>query len=209
MNIYPRFGSFGSRLRRPALLTILLAGFLAVGATVSGCSPSPENDLSPTDNAMMADHGLEGLDARQVIELLDTMPVADRPANLIASVRPTELALSDNQDREVSLPLPRDEFYLSVAPYVSRTHDCHFHSLTTCIGELSNAEVHVTVTDADTGEVLIDETRRTYDNGFIGLWLPRGLTTNLTLEVDGKSGVAPVSTAGDEVLTCLTTLQLS
>ncbi|MGJ3510118.1 CueP family metal-binding protein [Enemella sp. A6] len=209
MNIYPRFGSFGGRLRRPALLTILLAGFLAVGATVSGCSPSPENDLSPTDNAMMADHGLEGLDARQVIELLDTMPVADRPANLIASVRPTELALSDNQDREVSLPLPRDEFYLSVAPYVSRTHDCHFHSLTTCIGELSNAEVHVTVTDADTGEVLIDETRRTYDNGFIGLWLPRGLTTNLTLEVDGKSGVAPVSTAGDEVLTCLTTLQLS
>lgn len=209
MSTHLRFGSRGGRFRRPTLLTIFLAGFLATAIAVSGCSSPSGSDLSPTENGMLSDHGLAGLDARQVIELLDTTPVADRPTDLIASVRPTALALSDNQDREVSLPLPRDEFYLSVAPYVSRTHDCYFHSLTTCIGELSNEEVHVTVTDADTGNVLIEETRRTYDNGFIGLWLPRGVTTNITLEVDGKSGVATVSTAGDDALTCLTTLQLS
>lgn len=209
MSTHLRFGSRCGRFRRPTLLTIFLAGFLATAIAVSGCSSPSGSDLSSTENGMLSDHGLAGLDARQVIELLDTTPVADRPTDLIASVRPNELALSDDQDRKVSLPLPRDEFYLSVAPYVSRTHDCYFHSLTTCIGELGNEEVHVTVTDADTGDVLINETRRTYDNGFIGLWLPRGVTTNIKLEVDGKSGVTTVSTAGDDALTCLTTLQLS
>lgn len=29
-----------------------------------------------------------------------------------------------------------DEFYVSVTPYLEQTHDCFFHSRTTCLGEL-------------------------------------------------------------------------
>ncbi|MFS4491238.1 CueP family metal-binding protein, partial [Dietzia kunjamensis] len=48
----------------------------------------------------------------------------------------------------------------------------------------------------------------TYDNGFLGLWLPRGITATLTIDHDGRTATAPIST-GDDDLTCLTTMQLA
>ncbi|CAM3484165.1 CueP family metal-binding protein [Isoptericola cucumis] len=158
---------------------------------------------------MLAEHGLEGLDARQIIDRLDAMPVAERPTDLVASVRPNEVVVTDDQQHESSVPMTSDEFYVSVAPYVDQTHECYFHSLTTCLGELQNASVGVTVTDDATGEVLIDEARQTFDNGFVGLWLPRGIDATISIEHDGRAGTSRVSTGGDEDATCLTSLQLT
>jgi hypothetical protein len=104
--------------------------------------------------------------------------------------------------------MPDDEVYISIAPYRDQTHDCYFHSLTTCLGELANAEVQVTLT-GDDGEVLVDEVRQTYDNGFIGIWVPRGTTATLTVEYDGQAGTADISTMNSDDPTCITTLQLT
>ncbi|RIK15345.1 MAG: hypothetical protein DCC50_08445, partial [Acidobacteria bacterium] len=93
----------------------------------------------------MTAHGLQGLAAREVIDRLEATPVSARPAELIASVQPAAVLLSDAEGREARLPLPQDEFYLSVAPYLDQTHECHFHSLTTCRGELGNEELTVRV----------------------------------------------------------------
>ena len=153
-------------------------------------------------------HDLAGLDAAQVIERLDTMPVADRPTNLLASVQPDALVLTDDQDRETQLPMPEDEVYVSVAPYREQTHDCYFHSLTTCIGELGNADVQLTLTDAD-GKVLINETRETFDNGFVGLWVPRDVEATLTIEHEGQAGTATITTLNEDDPTCITTLRLT
>ena len=73
---------------------------------------------------------------------------------------------------------------------------------------MATEEVHVTVTDNASGDTLIDEPRITYDNGFLGLWLPRGITATLTIDHDGRTATAPIST-GDDDLTCLTTMQLA
>lgn len=156
----------------------------------------------------MADHNLDGLDATQVVERLDTMPVADRPTDLMASVQPDALVLTDDQDRETRLPMPEDQVYISVAPYREQTHDCYFHSLTTCLGELADTEVQVTLTGED-GDVLIDEVRQTYDNGFVGIWVPRGTEAMLTIEHEGQTGTATISTLNEEDPTCITTLQLT
>lgn len=156
---------------------------------------------------MLAENDLTGLDAKQVIDRLDAMPLAERPKNLFASIRSDTLLVSDGGDREVTLPMPIDEFYVSMAPYVTQTHDCYFHSLTTCVGELQDKEVHVTITDAD-GTVLVDDKYRTFDNGFVGFWLPRDIDATVTLDFDGKSVTAPLSTTGEDP-TCVTTLQLS
>ena len=153
-------------------------------------------------------HDLAGLDAAQVIERLDTMPVANRPTSLLASVHPDALALTDDQGRETQLPMPEDEVYISVAPYREQTHDCYFHSLTTCIGELGNADVQVTLTDTD-GNVLIDETRETFDNGFVGLWVPRDVEATLTIEHEGQAGTATITTLNEDDPTCITTLRLT
>ncbi len=194
---------------------------LAAGLILSGCvgttsapgqAPTPTTSVSTADSTepgILTDHDLAGLDARQIIERLDSLPVADRPTDLIASIRPDQLLLSDDQGRELSVPMPADAFYLSLAPYLNGTHDCHFHSLTTCLGELQNTDVKLIVTDATTGEAVLEESRRTYDNGFVGVWLPRGIDADLTVEHAGRTATTTVSTRGAEDATCLTTLRLT
>ncbi|MEJ1091702.1 CueP family metal-binding protein [Microbacterium istanbulense] len=200
--------------RRPKLIVVATATLVSA-LVLSGCatSPSPEPASSTAggqsvDSDFLAAHDLAGLDAAQVIERLDTMPLADRPVNLIASVQPDAIVLTDDQERETQLPMPEDEVYISVAPYRDQTHDCYFHSLTTCLGELANADVQVTLTDDD-GDVLVDEVRQTYDNGFVGLWVPRGIEATLTIEYEGQTGTAMISTMNEDDATCITTLQLA
>lgn len=192
--------------------TSTLRATLAAAATVltvTGCSTTTTDNNAETSQAALVDqHDLAGLDARGMIERLDTMPVSERPVDLIASVKPDALVLTGDE-QTTSVPMPDDEFYLSLAPYESQTHDCYFHSLTTCLGELQNEEMRVTVTDEATDDTVVDETRTTYDNGFIGIWLPRGMTGMLTVEHDGKTATTPISTENDDDLTCLTSLRLA
>lgn len=196
--------------RRNALAAVFVAilALVLAGCAITPSGPAPSSVSSQTsEREFLADHGLSGLDARQVIERLDTMPVADRPTDLLASVQPEALVLTDDQERETRLPLPEDEVYISIAPYQDQTHDCYFHSLTTCLGELASEEVQVTLTGAD-GEVIIDEARQTYDNGFIGLWVPRDTEVTLTIAHEGQEANARISTMNDDDATCITTMRL-
>ncbi|GAB2933884.1 hypothetical protein GCM10027280_22150 [Micromonospora polyrhachis] len=143
----------------------------------------------------------------EVIDQLDRLDLQQRPADLKASVRPSELMVSAG-GQEHSLALPGDRFYLSVAPYVQRTHECFYHSLTTCKGELAGVEVQVRVVDDASGKVLVDEVSTTFANGFVGFWLPRGITGTLRIASGGKVGETTIST-GPEAPTCLTTLRLA
>lgn len=189
-----------------------LAVTFALG--LSGCSaagepsaPSPAAASPATSAAdLLAVHGLAGLEGREVIDRLDRVPVGARDADLVASVRPGELLLSEPGGPSAVLPLPEDEFYLSVAPYVDQSHECYFHSLTTCTGELGGRAVRVQVTAAD-GSVLVDEAATTFDNGFVGVWLPRDVDATLSVTVDGRTASTPISTGADDP-TCLTTLQV-
>ncbi len=199
-------------MNRMRNLVLAAVSVLALG-TVAGCSsPAPEttpSEVAPSSNEattdLLAAHGLSGMSAREVIETLDQEPAA-RPLPLMGSVTYDEVVLSDGTS-EVSLPLDGDEFYISVAPYENRTHDCYFHSLGTCQGELANSAVHVTVV-SDDGETLIDEDRTTYANGFVGLWVPKDITGTVSVTREGKTAEMPFS-SDDEGATCLTTLKLS
>ncbi len=200
--------------RRPTLSGALAAAAATI-LLVAGCSAPAPAESAPTqstavqDNTLIADLGFAGMSAKDIITELDTLPVAQRSTELMASIRPDELVLMDAGKREAAVSMPADEFYVSVAPYVSQTHECHFHSLTTCLGELQNQDVDVTVTNDATGEVLLEDTLRTYDNGFVGLWLPRGIEATLTMGHGGKSATVPMSTRNADDATCVTTAKLS
>jgi len=192
---------------------IAAAGVFAL--TLTGCSTDvPEADRTPpgpstgtTDQTeFLAAHGLDGMDGEQVVDHLDRMPVVDRPTELMASVRADQLLLTD-AEQEVALPLAEGEFYLSVAPYVDQTHECFYHSLTTCRGELTNQDIDVRIVDDADGEVLVDEEVTTFDNGFAGFWLPRDVDGTIEITHDGLTGRSAFS-SGEEGATCLTTLQL-
>jgi hypothetical protein len=126
----------------------------------------------------------------------------------MASVRHGELSLSPmGSDEPTVVDLPDDLFYLSVAPYVEHTHDCYYHSLTTCQGELAGETMHVTITDRDTGEVLVNGATDTFDNGFVGFWLPAGIDATIQVEYAEYTASQDIST-GPHDPTCLTTVQL-
>ena len=171
---------------------------------------APESGADAESGAeLLAEHGLDGLDPEEIVDHLDLLPLDERPTDLVASVRPDALVLADGPEgEEVALDLPEDRFYLSMAPYVDHTHDCFFHNLTSCVGELRGEEVAVTITDDADGTVLVEEAGTTFDNGFVGYWLPSGIDATVTVEHEGLSGTTRVSTGEDDP-TCLTTLELA
>lgn len=193
------------RSRTSTVVAALVAAFLVL----AGCSSAESGGTPAAGDSLLAKHGLDGLTAEEVIEKLDTMQVSDRPADLLASVQPEVLAVSDKDGNRTDLPMPDDKVYISVAPYQQKTHDCYYHSLTTCLGELGGEDVQVTVTDKQSGKVLLDGARQLYDNGFVGLWVPRDTTATVTVEYEGTSGTADISTVSKDDPTCITTLQLT
>jgi hypothetical protein len=198
-----------------AASALLLTGCAGQDDTATtGAPSSPQGATDPAGSsaqqeaaALLARYDLEGMDTAEVIDHLDRLGGDDRPADLTASVRPSELMISDGS-KEASLPIPTDRFYLSVAPYVDQTHDCFHHSLTTCQGELAGKDIEVKIRDTTTGKVLVDETRTTFDNGFVGFWLPRDIEGTLEVSHDGLAARTEIST-GVDAPTCLTTLRLT
>ncbi|MGO1283698.1 MAG: CueP family metal-binding protein [Brachybacterium sp.] len=196
------------RTTRPALGRRTLLGTLALAIpaapALAGCSAEPA--VTDAGQDLLRGHDLEGLSAREVIDHLEALPLPERPQDLLASVLPESLSLSDATGTEISLPLPEGESYISIAPFVEATHECFFHSLTTCLGELQETEIEVTATAAD-GTTLLDEVRATAPNGFLGLWLPRDEELTVTLAHEGASASGPLLTDA-EAPTCVTTMQL-
>lgn len=123
-----------------------------------------------------------------------------------ASITSHELVVDDN-GKKTSFDLPENEFFVSIAPFVGTTHECAIHSLTGCQGELVEKDFAVYIED-DEGNVVVDETIASLENGFIDLWLPRDRTYQVKIEYDGKTVESEISTfEGDN--TCITTMQLT
>lgn len=111
------------------------------------------------------------------------------------------------ENERISVEMPEDEFYVSVAPYITTTHECLYHSATGCRGELKGEEFFVEFIDLD-GNVILSETMMSLSNGFIDLWLPRDLEGTLTISHNGLTTSKVISTASGEP-TCETTMQLT
>ncbi len=194
-------------MRKRAQLAV--GALMSVALLLNGCAADTEqaaNTAETSVQTLIEAHDLAGMDAVEMIDHLDRVPMEERPTDLLASVMPEELVLASATE-EVALELPEDSFYLSIAPFVNQTHECHYHSLTTCVGELSNQDVDLTVTDAS-GEVLINEQRTTFDNGFVGVWVPVDSNGTIEITYDGLTGTTNFST-GSESATCITDLQLT
>lgn len=196
---------------RTRLASLLVLPFLGLAACSVAPAPSSAPAVEPATSApaesgsLLAAHGLEGKSGREIVEALDQDP-AQRPLAIMGSVRYDQVVISDGNAEEV-VPIEGDEFYLSLAPYESVTHDCYFHNLGTCRGELAGADVHVKIT-ADDGTVLVDEDATTYANGFVGFWVPKDVKGTIVVTKDAKTAESPFSSDA-EGATCVTTLPLT
>jgi hypothetical protein len=124
-----------------------------------------------------------------------------------ASISSTQLTVKESDGKTASYSLPKDEFFVSIAPYVNKTHPCATHSLSGCQGEMVEEEFQISVQDTDGNTVMDNETVKSQPNGFIDLWLPRDKTYHVTIEQNGKKAASDISTF-EQNDTCVTTMQL-
>lgn len=165
-------------------LLLPLAFFMMILAGCSG-EPSAENSTEDVKKYVAELSGSDQVEA--------------------ASIDHENLYIEDGGVEEVH-KLPEDEFFVSFAPYLTTTHPCSVHSLTGCQGEMVEEDIDVRILDAN-GEVYVDETITTMENGFVDLWLPRGKKYTMTINYEDKSLESEFSTfEGDN--TCLTELPL-
>jgi hypothetical protein len=190
------------------LLLLSLSACAEVGADIASADATASSGLGADATAMLAKYDIEAPhSAAELIDQLQAQSLAERPDGLMASVRVDELVLAVG-DEEVSLALPEDEFHLSIAPYVTDTHECFYHSLTTCVGELGDEDFHVTITDDASEKVLFDSDITTFENGFFDVTLPAGLDITVLIDDGQRSVELPLGTRAEDP-TCVTTAQLS
>ncbi|MHA6253235.1 CueP family metal-binding protein [Oceanobacillus sp. CAU 1775] len=128
-------------------------------------------------------------------------------SNEMASITSHELIVTDSEEKQTTYKLPEDEFFVSIAPFISQTHPCDIHSLTGCQGEMVDEEFDVYIEDSQ-GNVVVEQTMRTPANGFIDLWVPRDETYQVTISHEGKVAESEFSTFENDN-TCITTMQLT
>jgi hypothetical protein len=163
------------------------------------------SNLQRHNAPLLEAYNLDGKSTKQLVEDLENK--LDEPYGLNASINSESLIIKDNED-QVAIDLNEDLFYLSMAPYFGQTHPCGVHSLISCRGELKNETFKVKITDAITGEVIINKSMSSYYNGFIGVWLPKDKIFNIEIEKDGYYANATIETSSGSN-TCLTTLKLT
>lgn len=123
-----------------------------------------------------------------------------------ASISATELIITNNDESQEIFDLPDDDFFVSIAPFINETHPCDIHSLTGCQGELVDADFDIYI-ENESGEIIVNDTINSGENGFVDLWLPRDESYTVTVDYDGKSVESELSTFEQDG-TCITTMQL-
>lgn len=161
--------------------------------------------LQANNDPLLEKYDLNGKSTEQLVEYLENK--LNEPYGLSASINGKSLIIKDDKD-QITIDLEDDLFYLSMAPYFNQTHPCGIHNLVTCRGELKNESFEVKIIDTISQEVIVDKTMTSYNNGFIGVWLPKDRQLTIEIMKDGYQAIANISTS-DASNTCLTTLKLT
>ena len=102
------------------LIVITVLGIVFVSVAISFFS------LPRGASKVLNQLGLEKTEIKEVVNILDQR--IDEPTNVGARITGDKLFLYDNE-KEYSLDLPTDSFFVSIAPYINEVHPCTIHNL--------------------------------------------------------------------------------
>ena len=190
---------------------LAIAAALVAGVFVfAGCSKATKSEQR-SDTVVGIDDAVEisvallrGVDAEGALSLANKWGTGEKGVVSFVNQRFVEFEFDSGE--KASIPLPDYKMVVAIAPYVTQTHPCAIHYLSSCQGELVEIPVKVHGVTSD-GEVIVDNELMTMKNGFFELWLPRGLEVDLTIEAVGKKTEGRITTY-DDSNTCITTMQL-
>ncbi|MFK5883520.1 MAG: CueP family metal-binding protein [Candidatus Izemoplasma sp.] len=176
------------------ILFVLMIGTVFI---LSSCSSIKKEDI-------LVELGLGGLTAKEILNGIASNEITI--SNYTISVT-DDVLLINYDNKNISLEMPKDEFYISVAPYIDMTHECFFHSPTECRAELSNESFYITLIDLE-GNIVLDSYYESLNNGFIDFWLPRDIEGVLSITYGDLTSVKMISTFSGDA-TCETTFKLT
>ncbi|MGM7682899.1 CueP family metal-binding protein [Cytobacillus sp. Hm23] len=176
-------------MKLKSIFVVLSTVFLLVGCSEENTQTQSQQEMDPQSiKDLVNDYSIGNIDAEN------------------ASITSEQLIVEETSGEKREYDLPHDEFFVSFAPYVKNTHPCTNHSLTGCQGELANEQFDVVIVDAS-GNIIIEETMVSGENGFIDMWLPRDKEYEVRITHDGKMAESSFSTYKTDQ-TCMTEMQL-
>ncbi|MDQ0360452.1 CueP family metal-binding protein [Breznakia pachnodae] len=155
------------------------------------------------ENPVLANYKIEGTTAEKQIAYLEEK--SQKSDEFSASIRNDRIIYTEG-DKEYEEAFSQDLFYVSFAPYIYKTHDCFYHSLTSCQGELVNEQIHILIVN-EKDNVIFDDNVTTNANGFYGVWLEKDKSYTINIQKDEAVGAAVFET-DEESPTCITTIKL-
>ncbi|AJD92207.1 hypothetical protein JMA_28900 [Jeotgalibacillus malaysiensis] len=176
-------------MKLKSLISLLITAIFLVA-----CTGDNENNSQTQESS---------IDIKALINDLSTREVQAEQA----SINGKQLTVTEEDGSESVYDVSHEDFFVSIAPYVNQTHPCTYHSLTGCQGEMIEETFKVYIEDSE-GNVVIDESMTTFENGFIDLWLPRNDTYQVEIQHGDKTVESEISTYEDDA-TCITTMQLT
>lgn len=172
---------------KKSLLTVVIALFAVL---LVACS---NDDNSAPNNA-------------NIKEQVHEYSVGSFDDSINASITSHEVIVQEDGVTKETIKLPEDEFFVSIAPFETYTHECAIHSLTGCQGELVKEDFDILITD-EKGKKVIDEEMTSLENGFLDIWLPRDQEYTVSIQKDDQLVEQKISTFEDDD-TCITTMHL-
>jgi hypothetical protein len=182
-------------ITRGSFLAIFL--FLAVAVPVASADSSA---VQPSPQA------LAGLTPEATLVIANEWGMKSDENRMTIWTSPRAFNFQFADGSKTVIAMPDDRMVVSIAPYIMKTHPCSGHYPSTCRGELADTAVHVKAVTSD-GRTLLDEDTTTLPNGFVDLWLPRGLQVDVSLKARGLQATVRVGTSDNDI-TCITTPKL-
>ncbi|GAA5192889.1 CueP family metal-binding protein [Ferrimonas gelatinilytica] len=131
---------------------------------------------------------------------------------IVVRVHPDRVNAIFEDGTEASVAIPEDQFFLSIAPWMTFTHPCGNHVPTGCTGELIGERMHMSAVDMDSGEEILNQMVTTQHDGFIDFWVPAKRRLAFTFHYEhpefGLMEATEVLPTFEDSRTCITTMQL-
>ncbi|MGA2298035.1 MAG: CueP family metal-binding protein [FCB group bacterium] len=171
---------------------------ISLAAVILSCSDSIDPNYTQDYNT------INGLDLKAAIALANDWHYSQ--PKVTSYITPKELIISFPDGRQIKKTLPDSAMFIAVAPYITNTHTCDTHYLSSCQGELTNKVFQLKASDTN-GNILYNDSISSMKNGFFELWLPRDRTITIHIVYNTMTRDELIGTFSTSN-TCITTAQL-
>jgi hypothetical protein len=154
------------------------------------------------EKALLSKYDLAKISVVEIVEKLGE----EEYGALNATINTEYVTISEGE-KSAKVKIPDDKFFLAFAPYINQSKPCSEYNLDTCKGELANQTFKVLITKPN-GDVVVEQEMISAENGFVTIWLDKGMEANLVVRYNNLTAKSFITTLEDSN-TCITTpLQL-